>query len=92
MATHQAAEVVGRLTWDEICARYPDQWVVLADIAHVNRNDFAFTDAEVVATFVERKAASPTMKELLAARRNSVGCFFTGQLIKGDVDALWHSR
>ncbi|HEY4182676.1 MAG TPA: hypothetical protein VGM90_37855 [Kofleriaceae bacterium] len=92
MVTHHAAEFVRRLTWDEICERYPDQWVVLADIAHFSRTDFAFTDAEIVAAFSERKAASPTMKELYATRRQSVGCFFTGKLIKGDVDPLWHSR
>lgn len=92
MVTHRAAEPVERLTWDEIRSRYPDQWVVLADIARVNRTDFAFTGAEVVATFAERKAATPTMKELHAANRCSVGCFFTGKLIKGDVAPLWHSR
>ncbi len=37
MVTHRAGEPVERLTWDEIRARYPDQWVVLADITRVNR-------------------------------------------------------
>lgn len=92
MVTSQAAAHLKHLTWNEICARYPDQWVVLADIARINRTDFAFTGAEVIATFTERKAATPTMKELHAANRRSVGCFFTGKLIKGDVDPLWHSR
>ncbi len=92
MVTSQAAAPVEHLTWGEIRARYPDQWVVLADIARVNRTDLAFTGAEVVATFAERKAATPTMKELHEANRRSVGCFFTGKLIKGDVDPLWHSR
>jgi hypothetical protein len=92
MVTHRAAEPVERLTWDEIRARYPDQWVVFANITRVNRADFAFTGAEVIAAFADRKAASPTMKELHATNRGSVGCFFTGKLIKGDVDPLWHSR
>ncbi len=90
MATHRAAGPVERLTWDEICARYPDQWVALADIERINRTDFAFIGAEVIGSFTERKAASPTMKELHAANRRSVGCFFTGKLVKGDVDPLWH--
>lgn len=85
MVMSQAAAPVEQLTWVEICARYPDQWVVLADIARVNRTDFAFTRAEVIATFAERKAATPTMKELHAANRCSVGCFFTGTLIKGTI-------
>lgn len=92
MVTHRAAGPFERLTWAEICQRYPDQWVVLADIARINRTDIAFTGAEVIATFAERKAAAPTMKELHAANRRSVGCFFTKKLIKGDVDPLWHSR
>ncbi len=92
MVTHRPAEPVERLTWDEIRARYPDQWVVLVDIVRVNRNDFAFTAAELIASFADRKAASPTIKALYAANRDSVGCFFTGKLIKGDVDPLWHSR
>jgi hypothetical protein len=92
MVTNRAASPAERLTWDEICRRHPEQWVVLADITRVSRTDFAFTGAEVIATFTERKAATPTMKELHAANRRSVGCFFTGNLIKGDVDPLWHSR
>lgn len=92
MVTERAAEPEERLTWDVICQRYPDQWVVLADIARSNRTDFAFTDAKVIATFADRKAASPTMKELHATNRGAVACYFTGKLVKGDVDPLWHSR
>ncbi len=92
MVTIQVAAPAERLTWTEICERYPDRWVALADVAYLNRTDFAFTSAEVVATFAERKAATPTMKALHAANRGSVGCFFTGKLIKGDIDPLWHSR
>jgi hypothetical protein len=92
MVTNQAVAPVELLTWDEIRTRYPDQWVALADIAWVNRTDFAFAGAEVIATFAERKAATPTMKELHAANRRSVGCFWTGKLIKNDSDPLWHVR
>jgi len=83
MATNQAADRRGdaeRLTWDEICARHPDRWVVLADIDWVNDTDFEFTGAEIIATFEIRKAASPTIKALHAADRE-VGCFWTGELI-----------
>ncbi|HET9993315.1 MAG TPA: hypothetical protein VFQ65_32490 [Kofleriaceae bacterium] len=92
MVTSEAAVPVEHLTWNEICGRYPDQWVALADIAWVNSTDFTFTRAEVIATFAERKAATPKMKELHAANRRSVGCFWTGKLIKGDIDPLWHAR
>lgn len=95
MVTREEASSVAYVaypTWNEICARYPNQWVALADIAWLNRTDFAFTKAEVIATFAERKAATPTMKALHAANRLSVGCFWTGKLIKGDIDPLWHVR
>jgi hypothetical protein len=92
MVTSQAAAPVEHLSWIEICARYPDQWVALADIAWLNRTDFAFTSAEVIASFAARQAASPTMKALHAANRRSVGCFWTGKLLKGDVDPMWHAR
>ena len=81
MVTHRAAGPVERLTWDEICARYPDRWVALAEVAWVNDTDFEFTGAEVIATFAARKEASPTMKALHAASRQSVGCFWTGELV-----------
>lgn len=83
MATNQAADRRAepeRLTWDEICARHPDRWAVLADIDWVNDTDFDFTGAEVIATFEVRKAASPTMKALLETDRK-IGCFWTGELI-----------
>ena len=92
MVTSQAAAPVEDLTWDAIRARYPDQWVVLADIGWINRTDFAFTGAAIIATFAERKAASPTIKALHAANRREVGCFWTGKLIKDDIDPLWHAR
>ena len=89
MVTHRAAdEPIERVTWEDICERHPDQWVVLADIARTNRNDFAFTAAEVIATFAERKAATPTMKALHAANRRSVGCFFTGKLMTGTTASM----
>jgi hypothetical protein len=36
------------LTWDEICNRYPDQWVCLVEIDRPRRNDFEFRTARVV--------------------------------------------
>ncbi|MCI0637013.1 MAG: hypothetical protein L0206_24320 [Actinobacteria bacterium] len=86
MSTNEAGALRGnaeRLTWDEICHRYPDRWVVLAGIDWVNDSDFEFGGAEVVDAFDRRKDASPTMKALLAGDRE-VGCFWTGE-IRGPV-------
>jgi hypothetical protein len=32
------------------------------------------------------------MTELHTTERGSIGCFFTGKLIKGEIDPMWHSR
>jgi hypothetical protein len=80
MATSRAVTSVERLTWVEICERYPDRWVVLDKIDWVNDTDFEFAGADVLATFDTRKAASPTIKSLIASRRR-VGCFWTGNLV-----------
>ena len=37
-----------RLTWDEICERYPDQFVCLVDIARVERRSPEIEAAQVV--------------------------------------------
>lgn len=77
---NHAAPRVERMSWREICARHPDRWVVLGDVAWVNDTDFEFSDAELLAVFEVRKAASPTMTTLIGAGRE-VGCFWTGALI-----------
>ncbi len=89
MVTSQSAAPVAHLTWNEICVRYPNQWVALADIAWVNRTDFAFSRGH---RHVRGAQGGDTHeKELRATNRRSVGCFFTGKLIKSDVDPLWHA-
>jgi len=36
------------LTWEQICHRYPDEWVCLVEIDNINDTDFAFRTARVV--------------------------------------------
>ena len=44
-----AAEAISEpLTWDEICARYPDEWVCLAEIDFTHPNDLEFRTARVI--------------------------------------------
>jgi hypothetical protein len=81
--TEAIAANLERLTWQEICSRYPDQWVVLADADWVNDTDFEFRSAEVIACHRRRKDASPDVKAMLAHGRR-VGCFWTGE-IRGPV-------
>ena len=36
------------LTWDEICARYPEQWVCLVEMQGITDTEFEFSRARVV--------------------------------------------
>ena len=68
-----------RLTWAEICARYPDEWVIMADVDFVNDTDFVFRTALVLGHHKHRKAASPEIKAAYE-QHESVGCFWTGEI------------
>jgi hypothetical protein len=72
-----------RLTWDEICRRFPDEWVVLVDADWVDEHNFEFENAYV---FAHRESRREATKDMGAACRQfeNVGCFFTGR-IRGPV-------
>jgi len=61
-----------RLSWDEICQRYPDQWVVIAEMDWAEDGCFEFGSALVIAHHKTRKEASPSVKEA-DKRYNEVG-------------------
>jgi len=67
-----------RMSWDEMCLRYPDEWVVLTDIAWVDEGAFELTSAIVVGHFRMRRDASPKVKAAFAQYPN-VSAFFTGE-------------
>ena len=75
-----------RLTWEEVRARYPDQWVVLVDADWVDDHNFAFGTAQVFASRARRHEATKEMGRALRAFAN-VGCFFTGT-IRGSLDRI----
>jgi len=74
-----------RLTWDEICRRYPDEWVVVVEIERVDESDEAddvaieFCTSVVIAHHKTRKGASPSVKAAFQ-RYEEVGKFWTGVL------------
>jgi hypothetical protein len=76
-----------RLTWGEICRRYPDEWVVMAEIDWLNDTDFEFVTALLLAHHKTRKEASPSVKAALK-RWRGVGSFFTGRLIPPSYELL----
>ena len=72
-----------RLTWDEICKRFPDEWVVLVETNWENDTDFDFDTALVLAHHKYRTAASPDVKAAFG-HHEEVGCFWTGE-VRGPV-------
>ena len=75
-----------RLSWEEICKRFPDAWVVIAGADWTNETDFEFATAEVLGHHARRRDASPGVKAARAAGRE-VGCFWTGAL-RGPIPRL----
>lgn len=83
-ATMNAPE---RLTWDQICRRYPDEWVVIAEMDWVEDGCFEFGTALVLAHHKTRKETSPSVKEA-DQHYDEVGAFFTGRLIPPPYELL----
>lgn len=82
MVEHRAAAdpiVTDPLTWPEICARYPDQWVALVEIDWVNENDLDFRSARVAG---HGKTGREPLDQArpLRARYDEIGHFFTGPI------------
>lgn len=68
-----------RLTWAEICERFPDEWVVITGADWENDTDFAFGTALVLGHYKSRKEASPHIK-LAFTRYSEIGSFWTGSV------------
>ena len=83
MVMEFSVPVVERLTWAEICERFPDQWVVAVDVDWVNDRDVDFGSALVLAHHRHRKDASPDVKAAFQ-HHDEVSTFWTGA-IRGPV-------
>jgi hypothetical protein len=70
-----------RLTWREICARYPNEWVVLVDLEHENDDD----DDQIVAGVVlgHSKNRADCLRETKALRPPGTHCahLYTGEIV-----------
>ncbi|HEX3764482.1 MAG TPA: hypothetical protein VHW23_37560 [Kofleriaceae bacterium] len=66
------------MTWQEICATYPDEWVALVEIDWVNDRDFDFRSARV-AGHGKRRRQPMIQAEPLWARYDEIGHYFTGR-------------
>jgi hypothetical protein len=74
-----AAEISEPLTWTEICARHPDEWVCLVEIDRVHPYGFAFRTARVIGHGKTRR--EPLDQALpWRARYEVIGHYFTGHV------------
>lgn len=71
--------VSGPLTWPEICASYPDEWVALVEIDWVNENDLDFRSARVAGHGKTRKEPLDQARPL-RVEYDEIGHFFTGPI------------
>jgi hypothetical protein len=69
------------LTWDEIRARYRDEWVCLVEIGWLNDTDLVFTTARVVGHGKTRRAPLEQARPLRASYPE-IGHFFTGKIVR----------
>jgi hypothetical protein len=67
------------LTWDQICERYPKQWVVLVEIDWLSDNNFVFRTARVAGADKTRREPLEQARPL-RPRYPSFGHFFTGPI------------
>jgi hypothetical protein len=80
LAPAEGALVSEPLTWPEICARYPDEWVCLVAIEGQNETDFEFTTARVAGHGKTRK--EPLVQARPArAQYDSFGHYYTGRIV-----------
>jgi hypothetical protein len=67
------------LTWPEICARYPDEWVALVEIDWINENDLDFRSARVAGHGKTRREPLDQARPLRGLT-DEIGHFFTGPI------------
>lgn len=67
------------LTWEQICERYPDEWVCLVDFDDINDTDLEFRTARVVGHGKTRREPYDQARPWLV-RYEEVGHFLTGPI------------
>jgi hypothetical protein len=84
MSAAEAAEVVmaeisETLTWAEICARYPDEWVCLVEMDYIDPNGPEFRTARVIG---HGKARHAPVEPALRWRDHYdlIGHYYTGRI------------
>lgn len=75
---HSAPTISEPLTWEQICKRYPDEWVCLVELDRIDPGRFAFRTARVVGHDKHRRAAVEQSRPWWRCYEE-VGQHFTGR-------------
>lgn len=67
------------LTWPEICARYPDEWVVLVEVDWIEEDDRDFRSARVAGHGKTRREPLVQARSMWA-RYGEIAHLFTGRV------------
>jgi hypothetical protein len=76
------------LTWVEICALHPDEWVALVEIDWVNDTDFDFRSARVAGHGKRRKEPMEQAAPCWAIYHD-IGHFYTGRPVRPLIPLLF---
>jgi hypothetical protein len=73
------SEISEVLTWDQICARYPDEWVCLVEMDFIRPNGAELGAARVIGHGKTRRAP---VEQAMPWREHYelIGHFFTGRI------------
>jgi hypothetical protein len=74
-----APEISEPLTWAEICARHPDEWVCLVEIDFTHPNGLEFRAARVIGHGKTRRAPFDQARAW-HAQYEEIGHFYTGHI------------
>ncbi|MBK9034066.1 MAG: hypothetical protein IPL61_22820 [Myxococcales bacterium] len=69
------------MTWDEIRARYPDEWVCLVEIGWLDDSNVAFATARVAGHGKTSRAPLDQARPLWG-RYREIGHYFTGKVVR----------
>jgi len=75
---HSAPTISEPLTWEQICRRYPEQWVCLVEFDRIDPGRFAFRTARVVGHAPHRRTAVEQSRPWWRTYEE-VGQHFTGR-------------
>ena len=78
-ANQTLAEPSERLTWKQMCERFPEEWVVVAETTREGETDYKFETAVVLGHFKRRKDASPYIKSAFSTYAE-IGCYWMGKI------------